>query len=135
MNASAPSSSRLQLALLWLGLVAADTAAQLLFKAGALRVEPPRVELGWLAMVAQSPWIWAAASCLLLTFGLWMLVLRRARLSTAFPVTALTFVGVIAGSRLVFQEAIAPQQYAGIALIVLGVALLRPLEQAPENRP
>jgi multidrug transporter EmrE-like cation transporter len=121
-------ASRLSLALLWGGLVLSDSAAQLLFKSAAVRLAEPSATLAWVAMVAQSWRVWAAVACLVLTFGLWMLVLRRARLSTAFPVTALTFVGVVGGSWWFFGETIAPVQYAGIALIVAGVASLRPLD-------
>ena len=67
-------------------------------------------------------------ACLILTFGLWMIVLRRAKLSEAFPVTALTLIGIVAGSLWLFGETITPIQYAGIALIVVGVAALKPLD-------
>jgi len=120
---------------LWAGLVASDCAAQLLFKSAALRLEAPRLDAGWVAMVAQSPRVWTAVACLMLTFGLWMQVLRRSRLSLAFPVTALTIVAVTIGSRIAFDEAIAPVNYAGIALIVAGVALLRPDREGLEERP
>ena len=128
--------SRVQLVLLWAGVVASDCAAQLLFKSAALQLDAPRLDPGWVAMVAQSVRVWSAAACLFLTFGLWMLILRRSSLSSAFPITSLTIVGVIVGSRLVFEEAISPLHYAGIALIVTGVALLRPdREDAVEEGP
>jgi len=125
-----PSHSRtaFSLALLWFGLVVSDSAAQLLFKSAAVRLPKPAATFAWMAMVAQSWRVWLAIGCLLLTFGFWMLVLRRRRLSTAFPVTALTFIGVVAGSSLLFGETITPLQYGGIALIIVGVAALRPLE-------
>jgi len=78
-------------------------------------------------MVAQSWRTWLAIACLILTFGLWMLVLRRAKLSTAFPVTAFTLVGIVAGSWWLFGETISPVQYAGIAFIIAGVSALKPL--------
>ena len=121
-------NSRFESALVWAGLIVADSAAHLLFKSAATHLPEPQATLPWLLMVAQSLRFWAAVACLIVTFGLWMLVLRRAKLSLAFPVTALTFVGVIGGSMLLFHETIAPWQYAGIALIVVGVALLRPLD-------
>ncbi len=120
--------SRLESAALWAGLIALDSLAQLLFKSAAIHLPPPQFSAQWLSMVAQSVRFWAATLSLLLTFGIWMLVLRRSRLSIAFPVTALTFIGVIGGSRLLFGELIEPIQYAGMALIVGGVALLRAVE-------
>lgn len=128
MLTSPNSKTNLSLALLWFGLVVSDSAAQLLFKSAAIRLPKPTTTLAWIAMVAQSGRIWLAVGCLLLTFGFWMLVLRGRDLSTAFPVTALTFIGVVAGSSLFFSETITPLQYAGIALIVVGVAALRPLD-------
>jgi multidrug transporter EmrE-like cation transporter len=128
MMTPSKSASRLSLALIWAGLVVCDSAAQLLFKSAAVRLAEPAPTLAWVAMVAQSWRVWSAVACLILTFGLWMLVLRRAKLSTAFPVTALTFVGVVGGSWWFFGEMIAPVQYAGIALIVAGVAAIKPLD-------
>jgi multidrug transporter EmrE-like cation transporter len=128
MMSPSSANSRLSLALLWTVLVAADSAAQLLFKSAAVHLAQPAPTFAWVAMVAQSWRVWSAVACLLLTFGCWMLVLRRASLSRAFPVTALTFVGVIGGSWWFFGETIVPMQYAGIALIIAGVALLKPLD-------
>lgn len=112
----------------WTGLVVADVAAQLLFKTAAIDLPPPQASTAWVAIVAQSPLAWAAVACLLVAFGFWMRILRRAKLATAFPVTALAFVGVVAGSHLLFGETVSFAQGAGIVLIVAGVALLRPLD-------
>ena len=67
-------------------------------------------------------------ACLLITFGSWMLILRSADLGKAFPVTALTLVGVVLGSFWFFGESVSPIQFAGIALIVAGVVALKPLK-------
>jgi drug/metabolite transporter (DMT)-like permease len=109
---------------LWVALIAFDTSAQLLFKSAAVRLASPELSFQWLQMVAQSLHFWAAAICLLMAFLVWMLILRRSRLGRSFAATALTFVGVIGGSQLLFGESISSIQYAGIILIVVGVALL-----------
>ena len=116
---------RINVILLWAALIGFDTAAQLLFKLAAQSLDYPEVSWRWLHMIAQSGAFWLAALCLVLTFVVWMLILRRSQLNLAFPATALTYVGVIGGSQLVFSESINALQYAGIALIVVGVALLR----------
>jgi multidrug transporter EmrE-like cation transporter len=116
---------RLNIILLWVALIGFDTAAQLLFKLAAQSLDRPEVSWQWLHTIARSGTFWLAALCLTLTFPIWMLILRRSQLNLAFPATALTFVGVIGGSQLVFGESINPVQYAGIVLIVIGVALLR----------
>ena len=120
--------ARLAKALLWAGLVAADSAAQLFFKAAALTLPGPRPDWQWVAMVTRAWQAWAATGCLLLTFVQWMLILRGTRLATAFPMTALTFIGVLAGSWWFFGESASVVQYAGVLLIVAGVSLLKPLE-------
>lgn len=112
----------------WTGLVVADVAAQLLFKSAAVTLAAPEPTWAWVAIVAQTPAVWAAVACLLVAFGFWMGILRRAKLATAFPVTALAFAGVIAGSWLLFGERVTIAQGAGIALIVAGVAMLKPLD-------
>jgi len=117
--------SRIDVILLWATLIGLDTTAQLLFKLAAQSLGHPEVSLRWLHMIAQSAVFWAAAMCLVLTFPIWMLILRRSQLNLAFPATALTYLGVIGGSQLVFGESIDTVQYAGIVLIVIGVALLR----------
>ena len=116
---------RINVILLWAALIGFDTAAQLLFKFAAQGLDYPEVSWRWLHMIAQSGTFWLAALCLTLTFPIWMLILRRSQLNLAFPATALTYVGVIGGSQLVFGESINAVQYAGIVLIVVGVALLR----------
>ena len=120
--------SRLDMVALWAALIGLDTSAQLLFKSAAARLASPELSFQWLHMVAQSPRFWAAALCLVTTFPIWMLILRRSRLGLSFAATALTYVGVIGGSLLVFGESISSIQYAGIALIVVGVALLGKLD-------
>lgn len=121
--------SRLEMVGLWVAMIALDTSAQLLFKSAAVRLASPELSFQWLHMVAQSLRFWAAALCLLMTLPIWMLILRRSRLGLSFAATALTYVGVIGGSLLVFGESISSIQYAGIALIVVGVALLGKLER------
>ena len=120
-----PARTGIDAILLWAGLIAFDTAAQLLFKTAARGLARPEASLQWLLGVAESPTFWAAAVSLVLTFLIWMLILRGSQLTLVFPATALTYVGVIGGSRWIFGESIEPLQYTGIAFIVAGVALLR----------
>jgi multidrug transporter EmrE-like cation transporter len=122
-------NSRFDMGALWAALIVLDTSAQLLFKSAAVRLAPPELSFQWLHMVAQSLRFWAAALCLVTTFPIWMLILSRSRLGLSFAATAFTYVGVIGGSLLVFGESISSIQYAGIALIVVGVALLGKLDR------
>jgi multidrug transporter EmrE-like cation transporter len=129
MSLDGRPSSRLHVAALWVALMALDPSAQLLFKSAAVRLPPAELSLQWLNLVAHSLRFWAAAFCLVMTFAVWMLILRRSRLGLSFAATALTFVGVIGGSVLVFGESVSSIQYAGIILIIVGVALLGRLDR------
>ena len=64
----------------------------------------------------------------LLLYGLgtvlWLAVLARAELSQAYPFVGLSFVLTAAMGYLLFADAMSPARLAGIALIVLGVALV-----------
>lgn len=114
------------IAILWVFFVAADGAAQILLKNAAAHLPAPSLSFDWFYATAVSPRIWAALACLGLTFGSWMMILRRAPLATTFPMTAATYIVVVAASQILYGETIAPVQYLGIALIVVGVALMRP---------
>jgi len=118
-------SGRRNAALLWTAFIALDTIAQLLFKVAAQGLGPPHPSWQWLVIVSQSISLWAGALALVLSFPIWMLILRGSQLNLAFPATALTYIGVIGGSRLLFGESIEPMQFVGIVLIVVGVSLLR----------
>ena len=117
---------RIGIAALWIAFVAADAAAQMLFKNAAAHLPDPSLGLSWLYATVTSPRIWAGLACLGLTFGSWMLILRRGPLATAFPMTAATYIVVVVAARILYGETIAPMQYLGIGLIVVGVALMRP---------
>ncbi len=54
----------------------------------------------------------------------WLAVLSRVDLSFAYPLLALGYVVTALLSRLLFDEAISPARWAGIAVICLGVVLV-----------
>lgn len=119
--------TRVGIAILWTLFIGLDSAAQLLFKNAAVHLPEPSVTLGWAYLAATSELVWVGLACLVAVFVIWMMILRRSPLGAAFPMTALTYVAVVAMSRLLFDETITPLQYAGIGLIIIGIALLRPV--------
>lgn len=125
MSASANAVLRSRTLWLWVLLVGVDTAQQLLMKHAGNGLADPQLSLEWLLAAAASPAVWIAVVLYVATFGLWMLILHGSSLSLAFPVTALTYVGVILGSHWLLGEAMSLQQYLGVGLIILGVTLLR----------
>ena len=118
--------SRIFIAILWVLFIGMDGAAQLLFKDAAVHLPEPSPTLSWLYLTATSDRVWIALACLGCVLILWMMILRRFPLSTAFPITASTYVIVLGASRVLLGETIAPLQYLGMGLIVIGIAALRP---------
>jgi drug/metabolite transporter (DMT)-like permease len=112
--------------MLWVAFIVTDGAAQVLFKNAATHLPEPSLTPDWLWLTATSLRVWAALGCLIIVFGVWMAILRRLPLATAFPMTASTYAVVVAASWILYGETIAPVQYFGTALIVAGVALMRP---------
>lgn len=54
----------------------------------------------------------------------WMVALTTVKLSVAYPVTSLNYVGILAGSYAFFGERITPTRISGILLIFAGVLLV-----------
>jgi drug/metabolite transporter (DMT)-like permease len=121
--------------LLWLALVAFDTTFQLVMKTAGGVLDAPSASWTWLLAAAHEWRVWLAAATYITQFGLWMLILRRSSLSFAFPATAVTYVSVLLGSHWLLGEQISLLRWAGVALIIAGVALLRddPHEPVPPS--
>ncbi len=54
----------------------------------------------------------------------WILALRSVKLSIAYPLTSLNYVGILFGSYYFFNEVITPTRIAGVMTIFLGVLLV-----------
>jgi drug/metabolite transporter (DMT)-like permease len=94
-------------------------AAQVLMKTGAQNLD----KLTLLGMLANLPLM--GGFCLYgLSALLLVLALRDGELSLLYPVIALTYVWVAILSFVMFHEHINPWRQFGIALIVIGVAVL-----------
>lgn len=56
--------------------------------------------------------------------GLWLLLLRRVPLGVALPLMGANFVMIVVAGRLLFKESVTPRRWAGVALVVMGFALV-----------
>jgi drug/metabolite transporter (DMT)-like permease len=110
--------------LLILALIVLVTATQLAFKAGSEDVGTGDLDLSWLGASLLQPSVWLAIGLYGLTFAVWLLILQRTDLSRAFPLTSLTYVSVPLLAWFIFGETVSLSRAAGIAMIVVGVALL-----------
>ncbi|MCZ8101510.1 MAG: hypothetical protein O9972_26855 [Burkholderiales bacterium] len=74
--------------------------------------------------VLGSPMVIGGLSLFGLSAVLWLAVLARVPLSSAYPAIAMGIVITVAAGSLLFGEAIGPAKLAGVSLIVGGVVLI-----------
>jgi multidrug transporter EmrE-like cation transporter len=84
----------------------------------------------WFARAAAEPWARGLVGLEILSFAAWMYVLSKAELSAAFPLTAVSYLLVIALGWFGFHETATLAQVLGAAAILAGVWLLRPEPEA-----
>lgn len=110
--------------LLLLGSVACDVTGQVCFKLGVGHAGDDPNAPSLLHKVLHSRWIAAGVALYALEFVVWFAALSRAQLSFAFPIMALSYVGVVLACRFILNEHISPRRWIGIATIVVGVVLV-----------
>ena len=69
-------------------------------------------------------WILIGVAILIVEIVLYSVALRFLAVSTAFPITSLSFVMVTLLSRWLLGEEIAPLRWGGVALILVGTSLI-----------
>lgn len=111
---------------LLLGSVVCDVIGQVCFKLGVghEHATPAAGARVLLRKLVASPWIALGIAVYVVEFVLWFAALSRAPLSFAFPVAALSYVGVVLASRVVLRERVSLRRWLGTAMIVAGVALV-----------
>lgn len=121
-------------ALLWIAIPVCNTMAQILVKIAAEHLAPLSAGFGWLIASVTSPWMLAAIAVEIACFFFWMKVLADIELSKAFPISAISYVAVLAASWLWFQEPISYLQILGSTLILSGVWLVSTANQDCEKQ-
>ncbi|MFH0874129.1 MAG: SMR family transporter [Candidatus Komeilibacteria bacterium] len=87
-------------------------------------------ELQWQALgslflfLIRNLYFWSTVVCYGLAFVCWLYVLSRIKLSVAYSSLSGVYILIILGSLFFFKEAIAPVQFLGIALILVGLFFL-----------
>ena len=74
--------------------------------------------------VASSPLVLAGLACFGLSAVVWLFVLSKIPLSTAYPFVALGIVITVLAGRVLFAEPISLLKLAGVMLIVAGVTMV-----------
>ena len=103
-------------------------AAQVLLKAGTNAVG--RFDFAWAnaapvaLQFAAEPRIWGGTACYALSLVFWIMALSRADLSATYPMVSLGFALNALLAWWVLGEALSAQRLVGIAVIMVGVALV-----------
>jgi multidrug transporter EmrE-like cation transporter len=115
------------LALLVIFSVLLSSGSQILLKSGmtapavssalANSTAPLRIGL----TIASSPAVMLGLFCFGLSAIVWLFVLSRIPLSTAYPFVALGIAITVAAGRFVFDEPISAAKMIGVTLIIVGV--------------
>jgi len=92
-------------------------------KVGAGKIQPASLMDAVLSLVTNVPLI-AAYTCYGINLILLTLALRHGELSSIYPIISVTYVWVGILSVLIFNEVMTPLKIAGLATIVIGVAVL-----------
>ncbi|WP_428423099.1 EamA family transporter [Methylibium sp.] len=119
----AANSRRLLVAGLVLA-IALDTAGQLLWKLAATRLPASLSPTVLLDAVVHDPLPLLVLGVFLVQLVNWLLVLERADLSYAQPLTSLSYVSVCLLSVGLFGERLDAAKLAGVLLVLIGVALV-----------
>lgn len=105
-----------------------NAAAQLLLKAGASSVGPLRADMGSLGhagiALMRHPGILGGLACYVVSVMIWIVALSRVEVSIAYPMLSIGYVVNALLAWWLFGEAVNLQRWAGIAVILVGVALV-----------
>src|SRR5262245_16652334 len=121
---------------LQLGLsVACVFVSELLLKRGATDVAEPDSAFSWTGINGlESPLVWWAILLILASFISWLYVLRYVPLTVAYPLSRVVDILVPLGCWIFLGELISALRWCGIALVVIGLALVaKPVAQIEER--
>jgi drug/metabolite transporter (DMT)-like permease len=110
--------------IIWVVIPILLAANQLVLKAMAISLPHTDLGLGWLGEIGTNPWLLAVLVCEIVTFVLWLGVLKTINLSRATPITAISYVMILISGWLFFGETVHVLQILGVVAIASGLQLL-----------
>jgi len=105
-----------ELLILFTVSIACDVFGQTFFKLGALGLASST----WRGL-APGLWVGAGLIVYVVEIFVWLRVLATAPLTLAAPIASLNYIGVALAGRWLFHERMTMRQWAGSALVTLGV--------------
>jgi drug/metabolite transporter (DMT)-like permease len=109
--------------------------SELLLKRGASEVATPDSAFSWTGMNGlSSPLVWWAILLIIASFVTWLYVLRCIPLNVAYPLSRVVDILVPLGCWIFLGERISALRWSGIALVVVGLALVaKPIARMEER--
>jgi undecaprenyl phosphate-alpha-L-ara4N flippase subunit ArnF len=122
----------------WLQLalsVACVLGSEFLLKLGATEVANTDSAWSWTGINGlTSSLVWWAILLIIASFISWLYVLRYIPITIAFPLSRVVDILVPLGCWIFLGELISPLRWCGIALVIIGIALVaRPIAQIEER--
>lgn len=108
----------------WITLLSLELICQIALKSAGLAIGEAEFSWNAAASALGSPWLWLAIATYIGQFVTWMTILRNSSLSGAFPTSAITIVGVVIASAVLFAEPMGWLRVLGATIIVFGILLL-----------
>jgi drug/metabolite transporter (DMT)-like permease len=109
--------------------------SEFLLKRGATDIAEPNSAWSWTGINGLlSPLVWCAILLIIASFISWLYVLKYISLSIAFPLSRVVDILVPLGCWIFLGEFISTLRWCGIALVVIGLALVaKPVAQIEER--
>lgn len=114
----------------WMLVPVFDTLNQVFMKLLGRHIGEMNFGIDWLKSAITSPYLWCSFAADTGSFVVWMLILRRANLSFAMPVSSICYISILLVSWLGFHEIITWHQLVGVVFIIIGVAIIGKDEKA-----
>ena len=110
-------------------------ASELLLKRGASEVADPNSALSWTGINGlTSALVWWAILLVIVSFASWLYVLKYIPLTVAFPLSRVVDVLVPICCWIFLGEIISVRRWCGIALVIIGLALVaKPVARLEEK--
>ena len=110
-------------------------ASELLLKRGATQVADPNSALSWTGINGlASPLVWWAILLVMVSFASWLYVLKYIPLTIAFPLSRVVDVLVPISCWIFLGEIISIRRWCGIAVVIIGLALVaKPVARLEEK--
>lgn len=119
---------------LWFGVICV-LIYELLQKRGAAATANRSEIWSWTGLTAlASPLVWLAMVLMIVSLLSWLYVLKYIPLSIAFPLSRVVDVLIPLSCWLILGEHISPRRWCGIALVVIGLAIVaKPVARLEER--